>query len=306
MFQGTSFRPLGRLAIALVLAIGLPGCVTDSQEEEELVLIEAPEIPPPSPQTMGLAERALQQGRYDDAKELLDRVLYAEPGNERARLNLAEVYLAKGRPNEAEPLFGSLVESPEFGARAQQGFGIVLLLTGRPDEAADALNQSVARDPQLWRAWNGLGAYYDSLEDWPKANAAYSNAIELRPSSALVLNNFGYSLFVQGHLDESIAALTKAVRIDPGFDVARMNLRLAYARKGQYVHAISGAQDKELGQVLNNVGYIALLRGDYENAESYLLRAMEADASFNQAAWKNLSFLKNVQELDTAAAVEPN
>src|SRR3546814_8145467 len=38
------------------------------------------------------------------------------------------------------------------------------------------------------------------------------------------------------------------------------------------------------GRAFNNIGFVALLRGDLPAAESYLLRSMEADAHFNKIA----------------------
>ena len=104
----------------------------------------------------------------------------------------------------------------------------------------------------------------------------------------------------QGRLDESIASLERALELDPDLKPAKENLRLALAWSGRYVHAMSGADDREMPRVLNNIGYIALMRGDLENAEAYLLRAMEVDPSFNEVAWRNLTYLRNVRDLKAA------
>ena len=82
----------------------------------------------------------------------------------------------------------------------------------------------------------------------------------------------------------------------------QVNLRLALAWSGRYAHAMTGATDEDISKVLNNVGYVALLRGDFDNAEAYLLRAMEADPSFNKVAWRNLAYLRNIRDLKAADA----
>ncbi len=295
---GWELQKFSRVFFVLACAAALAACQTTAEEPQLTLQEELPPPPPPSPETLGFAERALEDARYEDAQQLAERILYADPEHQSARLILAEVHLAKGRTADAAREFGHLIGSSEVGARALQGRGIALMLQGKSDDGATHLSAAVDQDASLWRAWNALGAYYDSLQEWDLSVASYDRAVQLRPSSAVVLNNLGYSLFMRGEVEKAIEALTRAVRKDPQFDVAKNNLRLAYARKGQYVHALTGTSSANQSQVLNNIGYIALLRGDYDNAESYLLRAMEADAGFNEKAWKNLNFLKDVQKLD--------
>ena len=116
----------------------------------------------------------------------------------------------------------------------------------------------------------------------------------------MIYNNRGFSMLMQQRLKEAVADFTLALRMDPEFEIARENLRLALAWQGRYVHAMAGASNRDMARVLNNVGFIALMRGDYGNAEAYLLRAMEADPSYNETAARNLTYLKQVQELAKA------
>ncbi len=74
------------------------------------------------------------------------------------------------------------------------------------------------------------------------------------------------------------------------------NLRLALAWDGEYALALAGAEDGGLARALNNVGYVALLRGDQDNAESLFLRAIETDPAFNTIAARNFSYLRSLRE----------
>ncbi len=102
---------------------------------------------------------------------------------------------------------------------------------------------------------------------------------------------------MQRRLEEAVADFNSALRMDAEFEVARENLRLALAWQGKYVRAMAGASNRDMARILNNIGFIALMRGDYGNAESYLLRAMEADPSYNETAARNLSYLEQVRKL---------
>ena len=289
----------GRVAIAAVLAVALVGCETVPEDLPELSF--APVVAPASPGTVELAERAFAERRYGDAKHLLDRVLIADPGNPRARLIVAELILASGASKEAAEAFGQLLERPEVKTRALQGHGISLMLVGDRKKGFESLREAVKENPKLWRAWNALGYYHDSQHDWAAAAESYGMAIEGNPDSAIIFNNRGFSMLMQERLDEAIADLDRALRIDPDFEVAQENMRLALAWSGRYVHAMSGTSKRDMARVLNNIGFVAIMRGDYDNAEAYLLRAMEIDPSYNDVASRNLTYLKQVRELAKAA-----
>ena len=294
-------RASGFAAAALVMLAAMAGCQTLSQEqpaEPEIVVV--PSVEPVAPGTLNLVERAMAEGRLDDAGQLIERVLLAEPDNREAQLLLAELHLASGDAESAALIFESLVDNADVGARAQQGLGIALTLQGVLDRGVENLQQAVARDPGLWRAWNALGYYHDSNRDWPAAADSYGKALEGNPESTLIYNNRGFSMLMQRRLEEAVADFNRVLQMDPDFEVARENLRLALAWQGKYIHAMAGAPEADMARILNNVGFIALMRGDYGNAEAYLLRAMEADPRYNATAARNLTYLKQVRELAEA------
>lgn len=303
MFRGC-VRASGLVAVAAALLVALAGCETLSQDQMELEIAALPMVEPAAPGTLALAERALSESRHEDAGQLIERVLLAEPENWEARLLLAELHLASGDPGRAEPIFESLIDKADIDGRALQGHGIVLTLQGNLDRGMESLQRAVALDSGLWRAWNALGYHHDSNRDWAAAADSYRKALEGNPDSALIYNNRGYSMLMQKRLKEAVADFNRALRMDPEFEVARENLRLALAWQGKYVHAMAGASNRDMPRILNNIGFIAVMRGDYGNAEAYLLRAMEADPRYNETAARNLTYLKQVRELaesDSAA-----
>ena len=303
VFHKPAWRGRAGVRVAAVAALLVPllaGCETVFEEESELSV--APIIAPAAPETLVLAQRALAEQRYGDANKLRERVLIADPQNLEARLLGAELSLATGAPKQAAEIFESLIASPEVAAPALQGHGISLMLLGARNRGVESLRQAVELDPTLWRAWNALGYYYDYERDWAAAAESYSRALEGNPNSAFIFNNRGFSMLMQKRLDEAIEDLNLALKIEPDFEVAQENLRLALAWSGRYIHAMSGTADRDMARVLNNIGFIAVLRGDYKNAEAYLLRAMEVDPSYNDVASRNLKYLEQVRELDKAGS----
>ncbi len=291
---------LRSVAIAATMLLALAGCETLSLDQKEPEVAALPAVQPVAPGTLALAERALSENRHDDARQLIERVLLSEPENWEAQLLLAELHLATGDTRRAEPIFESLFDKTGVAGRALQGHGIVLTLQGDLDNGVESLQRAVAQDSGLWRAWNALGYHHDSNQDWAAAADSYGKALDGNPDSALIYNNRGFSLLMQRRLEEAVADLNRALQVDPEFEVARENLRLALAWQGKYVHAMAGASSRDMPRILNNIGFIALMRGEYDNAEAYLLRAMEADPRYNETAARNLNYLKQVRELAKA------
>ncbi len=300
VFRGC-VRASGSVAVAAAVLVALAGCETLSQDQIEPDEVAAlPIVEPAAPGTLALAERALAESRHKDAGRLIERVLLAEPENWEARLLFAELHLASGNPGRAEPIFESLIGQADVDGRALQGHGIASTLQGNLDRGRESLQRAVAQNSGLWRAWNALGYHHDSNRDWAAAAASYGKALEGNPDSALIYNNRGFSMLMQRRLKKAVADFNRALRMNPELEVARENLRLALAWQGKYVHAMAGASDRDMARILNNIGFIAVMRGDYGNAEAYLLRAMEVDPRYNETAARNLTYLKQVQEMAKA------
>jgi len=284
--------------IALIV-LGLAGCTSTADDpmtvKPETMLTQP--VTPVGAATLDLAERALYEGRIDDARALLGRAVFDVGDRPRAQLIAAEVQLASGAYRQAATAFRELVTSQEVKARALQGEGIALSLAdGASESGYVSLQAAVAQDPSLARAWNALGYYHDLRREWQEAAESYTRALVIDPNSAMILNNRGFSMLMQGRIKEAVADLGEALRQDPALRPARENLRLALAWDGDYALALAGAEDGGLARALNNVGYVALLRGDQDSAEALFLRAIEADPAFNTTAARNLAYLRSLRE----------
>ncbi len=266
--------------------------------ERPTIAADQSKRPPINPAVLDHVDRSIQAGKYDEAKSILEQIMVTDPKHERISLLLAELQLAMGARKSAARKFSELTGTPELAARAHQGMGIAYLLEGERDRAFEALTKSVEIDPTNWRAWNGLGFYHDSLGQWDQANRSYTKALSLNADSAIVFSNRGYSRILSGDVDAAMPDLIKAVELDPRLEVARINLRIALAWKGRYREALLGVDERELGTVFNNVGFVALMRGDRGSAETYFHEAMKSDATFNETAWRNLDYLKNLNAMD--------
>jgi Flp pilus assembly protein TadD len=261
----------------------------------------APPAPPSAPATASVSpdlfldsgDAALSGGAYGDAIRSFKNALLKDPANTEAALGLAEAHLGAGNLAEAARQFAELTKMTDPAVRAQalQGRGIALLRMGEEESARPMLLEATAIDPGLWRSWNALGQTYDVAQDWARARDAYERAMTLRPDEPSIYNNLGVSWLSAGDPTAAETQFAKAVAMAPDLAVAEANLRLALAFQGQYEQALAGVRRDRLPDALNNVGYVALMRGDHEAAEALFLRALEASPTFYEPAWLNLKFL---------------
>lgn len=296
-------RRLRPAAVAVAAIIGLSACAGTSGADRAGPELASAVQGAPLPQAtvnrvLDRGDAALAAGGLEDARAHYGIVLSRDPANARAALGLAEVALAAGKTAEARDAFAALAGrpgvDPTVAAKARQGVGLAWLKDGRTEEAVPALEAAVAADAGLWRAWNALGAAYDRRQNWDSAVAAYEQAIALAPEEAAPENNLGFSLILQGRHQEAARHLVRAATLGREMDMPRVNLRLALAWQGRYDDAVAGADPAELAAVLNNVGYVALLKGDHADAESLLVRSLESSPSYFEPARLNLDHLRTV------------
>ena len=151
--------------------------------------------------------------------------------------------------------------------------------------------------------WNNLGAYKQSIADYPAARAAYERALQIdeavfgpkHPNVARDVNNLGNLLYDLGDLAGARAAYEHALRIDETIfgpehpDVARdMNnlgnslyklgdlagARAAYDRALRIWEAAYGPEHPQVATVVNNLGGVLSAWGDLAGARAAYERAL--------------------------------
>jgi len=237
---------------------------------------------------LAVAAATQADGRFGEAVQIYQQLLVADPNSAAGQYGMAESLLGLGRAGEAKPLFLALAKNGEFRARALQGTGIADLALRKYEEAGKSLREAVDADATLWRAYNALGLIADMKRQRDEAASLYDKALEINPDSAVVLNNRGYSRLGAGKADLAAADFQKALALDPGSETIQNNFRLAMATQGNYQEATRSLAQEQQAVVLNNVGFIAMQRGDLAAAEALLARAMAAGSRYDAVTAKNL------------------
>lgn len=287
---GRAARPasIGRAClVAAVLA--LAGCATAAPQVDEAALRATVQS---QDAILAAAEADISARRFQMAFQRLVRLDRATSETTRARYAMAEVLLGLDRPHEALARFEAVQADPAYQVQAWQGMGLAYLAMGDAGQAATYLDRAIAADASLWRAWAGLGRAHDQHKRWTEAAAAYERGLAASPDSAVILNNQGMSLLLQHRYAEAATAFERAIAKDPTLATARTNLRIAIAWQGRYDESLIGLQAAERANALNNIGYVAMLRGDYRVAQRYFAQAMEMSPTYHHGAAANLEALK--------------
>ncbi len=287
-----------RVLIVIAVATASAGCASKASKAPPEVLAASKAVEKSvrrdREELLNTARTSLQGGDVKVAIEGYQRVLGTDPDNADARLGLAEALVQAGQYDEAISNFRKLTDHPQHRAVSLQGMGLSQLLKGNAKEGQKALSAAVGEDPALWRVWNALGQNWDHQKEWRRAEACYRKALEINPNADVVYNNLGMSYFMQAQYHKAVAQFNRALQLNKKLEAARLNRRLALAMLGRYDEAIEGVDPSEQHRVLNNIGYIAMLRCDLELARAYFQRSTELSPSYYKTAHDNL---RRVDEL---------
>jgi Flp pilus assembly protein TadD len=253
--------------------------------------------------TVADADRAIERKDFDLAYTILRQYLIVNPDDDAAKLSLARTYLGRSEGRNTQTVLNTLSEETKDSPRAKMLRGLALLVIGERVASAEQLEQALAEDPSLWQAANGLGLIHDIEGNWDEAEASYKQALRIKTDSATAYNNLGYSYLLQGRIEDATEMFSTSLALDPEPVITRANLRLALAAKGRYADAIAGTERKDLPQVLNDIGYVAMLLGDYDSADTFFNRAIDESPIYYDAAVANLERLNTL--IDQPAEQSP-
>jgi Flp pilus assembly protein TadD len=239
------------------------------------------------------AAEARAKGDLELALRLYVEAAEQNPADAEALFEIGALYEQKGDHALAARAYARAVQVDPGHARALEGLGLRYFADRQLDEADPLLQRATAWEPSLWRAHNALGLIADTRRQHEAAARHFAAALAARPGSAIVLNNRGYSRYLAGDLDAAERDFRSALSADPGYDKAWQNLGLVYARRGEYRTALTTLARVVAEYVAaNDVGYIAMLSGDYPTAERLFAEAIRLSPRYYQAANENAAELR--------------
>ncbi len=216
-----------------------------------------------------------------------------DPDNARVLYKKGMLFLIKQLYDDAIKNFKLAAEKKPDYAPAYEGMGQALFFTKQYEDAEKKLKKALQLNPKLWKSHNFLGTIYDYQGQYSYAADEYAAAIDIRPDEGYLYNNLGVSYSLLGKYEEAIQAFGRA--LEKGYREKRVynNLGLSLGRVQKYDEALEAfkmAGDRS--KALNNLGFVYLNQGKYEEAFNCFEKSIKLSPSFYDKARKNLKIAK--------------
>lgn len=241
------------------------------------------------------AEKAAQRGKMDLAQLYYVKAYDLEPNNVQVLQKMTDLYIELKKYDLAEVCLKLILKQQADNLKATEQYGLLLIKLKNYPAAEKNLTSVVAKQ-QSWSAYNGLGIIANVQGNPLKAEIFFKKANTIFPNSPELLNNIGFALYSADKFDEAESYYAKALQINPNFKKAIYNYALLQARLGQYEQAYSAfTKVSTPAEANNNTGYIAMMNGDYTEANNYLQEAIKLSPLFYKKANENLIRLENME-----------
>lgn len=287
-----------------------------------------------------LAGIAWSQGRYDDARKLIEEVLQKNPhdndaltqraeisltrtdpaaaiGDLRAVLRdqpqaagirrlLAGAYVANGQSALAEESLREAIDLTPNDPSLRVQLAQLLMRAQRPDQAVTLLEDAARRVPADAPVRAELARAYLLKKDFASAQIAAQDLQTLRPGAAAGLYLAGLAAEGQNRPDEAKKDYERAIAAEPqAFDPLAALARLELSR-GQGVQAITlvkdaSQRDPANAAILNLLGELYLQQKSFALADDVLTRATTAAPKW-WVGYRNLALAKLAVK-NTAGAI---
>jgi len=151
-----------------------------------------------------------------------------------------------------------------------------------------------------YRAYNSMGVISDLKKDYVEGLLYYKVALKIKPRSAVVWNNMGYSRYLAGDWKAAEKSFKRAIGYKENYNQAWKNLGLLYTRQERYPEALSTfGRLMEKYQAYNDIGYLCMLEGKHEQAAEFFSKALQLSPSYYEMAKENLERNRSLREIDS-------
>jgi type II secretory pathway predicted ATPase ExeA/Tfp pilus assembly protein PilF len=168
------------------------------------------------PNTLELAQKALEEKDYSRAVELLEPAI----AQKSADMPKVKALYAQALRGQADKLVGK-----------------------EPQKAEILLHKAVKADPQNARAYFDLGKMYTKGKDYPKAIRAYQKAADLNPRSPNIFFNLGFAYATIKDYQGAEQAFLRVIELKPHYlDKALFNLAMVQRMQGEKQQCIENLE----------------------------------------------------------------
>ena len=184
---------------------------------------------------------------YSEAITLMNEALELFPQDFVVNLLLGLSLAQSDRHSEAKEYLKTAIDINPNDVIALSAYGYSLNQLRENDEAILYLKRALGISPNDVNLLGTLGLIYDSLKMWEECDKTYEHALGIDSSNATVNNNYAYSLSERGE------------RLDLALEMAKLAIE----------------KEPDNSSFLDTIGWVYYKLGNYEEAKTYLEKALE-------------------------------
>ena len=234
----------------LILEFG----ILDSEKEEGSYLPSVGKLD----EELGWAEEFLSSKNYEKALEHVNNALAIKPTLRGFKIK-ARILGYMGKYDEAIELLKKVLVENVQDDEAWFILGTVLENMGRSEEAEEAYAQCVRFNSRNHGCWLNRGNVLFEQDKLDEALLCYDNALKINQNLPEVWNNRGIVLKHKGKYDDAMRSYNAALKYNPDFAKAHLNKAILFYEMHRYEEAENEAYEylkKEEGEA----GYLLLAK----------------------------------------------
>jgi predicted TPR repeat methyltransferase len=164
---------------------------------------------------------AHQEGRTEEAIDLIGQSLALSPNQADWHSNLGIVLQSDGRLEEAIAEYERAITIDPGHANAHSNLGVLLRAAGRPEEAETAYRTAIRLCPDHVDAYTNLGVLLNGRNRAKEASECFCKAITLRPGHPDARRLLALAHCMIGEVDEAVKVLEEWLADEPGEPIAQ-------------------------------------------------------------------------------------
>jgi putative PEP-CTERM system TPR-repeat lipoprotein len=179
------------------------------------------------------AELYEKAGRRDDAVDLLEKAVAAQPSGDALVGALADLYERTGDPAKAEAVLNTRLRTDPKNVAIRSKLAALYLEQKKYDDSLTEYTRVVAEGSSDAAMLNNLAWLYQQKGDLAKAHKWAEQAVAAAPRAPLVEDTLGWILVAQGEADKALTYLSAANLSAPKNPDIQYHLAVALNRLGR-------------------------------------------------------------------------
>ncbi len=251
----------------------------DSARTALLPLLNKPDVPLGVYELLGRIE--VNGRHYRLARSYFRKIVTRDSSNKMGWLLLAFTYSDMDSTQQAARIFKKLTRLYPKDALVWAFYGSTLQTLKNDAEAIKAFRKALKLQPDNESALAGLAVSYENQKKYEQCDSIYEVGIKRLPQSAMLLNNYSYSLTERGKdLQKALKLARKAITLEPdnaayldtyGWVLYKLG---KYKKAAEYIRKSIELRDNS-AVVLEHLGDVYKAMGDTKKALEYYHKAFD-------------------------------